>query len=73
MAVRLRDGACARVVSEDEDGAPRGGRWKRRARGAKAAATSRKKSTATVRRRMTHSEDQVRVTGVGRTAGASGA
>ena len=66
VAVRLRDGACARVVSDDDDGAPRGGRWKRRARGAKAAATSRKKSTATVRRRMTHSEDQVRATGVRR-------
>lgn len=61
MAQRLRAGDAGREKEEDEEpqGAGRG-RWKRRARGGKASASSRQRTTATVRRRMMHSEDQVR-------------
>ena len=62
MSQRLRAGDAGREDEEDEEalGAGRGGRWKRRARGGKTTASSRKRVTATVRRRMAHSEDQVR-------------
>ncbi len=67
VAERLRMGDLGREHAAGEHGdagmsmTGRGGRWKRRARGGKAGTTSRKKVTATVRRRMAHSEDQVRV------------
>jgi hypothetical protein len=68
VAARLRLGDVVdSTAMERDDGVQaltgRGGRWKRRARAGKAATTSRKKVTATVRRRMAHSEDQVRAAG----------
>lgn len=66
VSQRLRAGEAGREEEEEEEegqGSGRGGRWKRRARGGKAATSSRKRATATVRRRMSHSEDQARLHG----------
>ena len=59
VSQRLRAGEAGRE-EDDEEEEGRGGRWKRRARGGKAGGSSRKRATATVRRRMAHSEDQAR-------------